>query len=139
MGGTAWYDEGPGVDEPEGEQATLHRQAIGEMAALFSDAGYAVTIDDTLIDIERRLEPYLEAFGKRPFVKVLLALSLEETLVRNARRENKSAEDRAALAPAIAEVQDALVRANTAAKGWRVLDTTGWTLEETVEALVRFG
>lgn len=136
VGGTAWYDEGPGVEEPEAEQSALHRQATGQMAAIFSDAGYAVAIDDTLIDIDARIEPYQKALGERPLVKVLLAPSLDETLRRNASRETKSLEDRGALAPAIAEVREALVQANTAAKGWRALDTTGWSAEETVEALV---
>jgi chloramphenicol 3-O-phosphotransferase len=114
-------------------QFGLARRAAAHHARLYAEGGFAVALDDVLwpADLEMMAQHWA-GLDVRP---VLLAPTLAVTQARNAARLGKTF-DTATLAPMIAALHPAMPPADYRAAGWRVLDTTALTLDETVAALL---
>lgn len=118
-------------------QFTLARQTAAETARRYHAAGFAVAIDDILFpDDARRF--FLEPLAGLPVHLIRLLPSLETCLTRNAARTNKDF-DTALLDGAVREVHAAMTREDAAftSPPWHCLDTTGQSLEKTVESILR--
>jgi chloramphenicol 3-O-phosphotransferase len=120
-----WTDE-------TARQFALARGNAVSMALRYSDAGFAVAIDDVFStrDFEMDYAPLLE---NAEFSRVLLLPSLEVVLHRNASRTYKD------FHPEILEDVIRFLHAQYTAmgqQGWLVIDSSALTLEETVDALL---
>jgi hypothetical protein len=120
---------------PDTEELRLQlRLAWGTAAVIagrYSDAGFAVAIDDVVpgwgvAEYEGRL-------GDRFVRWVLLAPSLEVALSRNAARLNKTF-DTAALVPEIAKLHRSLPAGSDK---WAVIDTSTLSVGSTVDQILR--
>ena len=110
-------------------------QSALQTARLYADAGFAVAIDDVLFESQYR-EEYAKGFSGYQVYKVLLVPSLEQALIRNATRTNKTY-DTAGLVEIITDIHDALLTQDLAADGWLIIDSTSLTLTETVDAILK--
>ena len=117
-----------------GRQFRLARAAAAQVARLYSDAGFAVAIDDVLgpADAQASFGADLEASRVQ---KVLLYASLEVVLARNAQRNNK-AFDTGVLQAVIEKLHAATAAEPYAAQGWLVVDTSALTLQQTVDQIL---
>jgi len=114
-------------------QFALARRAAAHHARLYAEAGFTVAVDDVLWPQDAL--PFLEALQGLEVRRVLLAPGLEVAQARNAERKGKTY-DTATLAPMIAALYPAMPEADYRAAGWTVLDTSGMTVEETVDRLL---
>lgn len=114
-------------------QFGLARRAAAFHARLYAEAGFAVAVDDVLwpTDLEA-MRVHWDGLDVRP---VFLCPTLEVTQARNAARSGK-AFDTQTLVPMIAALHPAMPPAEYRAAGWRVLDTSGLSLEQTVAQLL---
>lgn len=102
-------------------QFALSRKAASTLAADYSDAGFAVVIDDVVREADMdQFVPYLHG---RPARKVVLVPSLEVALARNLNRTNKSF-DPAILESHTRRLYPMLVDGCRPEDGWLVVDTT---------------
>lgn len=123
----------PWNDETE-LQFRLSREGAARMARSYSDAGFAVAIDDVVWphEVEELFAPVLAGRG---FYRVFLHAPLEVTLQRNATRSNKSF-DTAVLEETIRMLHGRVDVRNEQWSGWLVLDTSRMTVQETVAAIL---
>jgi chloramphenicol 3-O-phosphotransferase len=117
-------------------QFYLARNAAAYMATSYSDAGFAVAVDDVLFpeDVEHHFDAPLAG---RSVTCILLRPSLDVALTRNRERTNK-AFDTSLLSEIIVRLYDLMRPDDFAARGWFVVDSGGRTVEETVEAILAF-
>lgn len=114
-------------------QFALARRAAAHHARLYAGAGFEVVIDDVLWPQDSGM--FLEALAGLSVRLVLLAPGLEAALARNAARTNKSY-DTATLIPLMEVIHPSIQPEEYRVQGWTVLDTSGQTVEETVDALL---
>jgi chloramphenicol 3-O-phosphotransferase len=116
-------------------QFRLARQAAAQVAALYAAAGFAVAIDDVIFPGEAQalLAASLAGFEVH---KVLLQPGLDVALARNAERTNKNF-DTSLLAEVTRTVHHALAGQDFAGSGWIVIDSSHWSVEETVDEILR--
>ncbi|TMF25630.1 MAG: phosphotransferase [Chloroflexi bacterium] len=114
-------------------QFGLARRSAARIAAEYSDAGFAVVIDDVVREPD--LVDYIPNLGGRAMRKVLLAPSLAELLRRNTLPRGKSF-DTAVLERVSRELHVSLAAANTPERDWLVLDTTALDVSGTVERIL---
>ena len=124
----------PEFTEETGRQFRLARGAAAQVAALYTDAGFAVAIDDVIHepDVQACLT---DALAPREVHKILLQPSLEVALARNADRTNKGF-DTAVLADAIRGNHRSLGEQNRADLGWTLIDNGALDVEQTVDAIL---
>ena len=125
----------PSLDHPPeaARQFALAHRAAAHHARLYAEAGFEVTIDDVLWPTS--IHALLDQLAGLEVRVVLLAPGIDTALARNAARTNKSY-DTATLIPLIDGVYPSIVPEEYRAHGWTVLDTSGLTVEETVDALL---
>lgn len=123
----------PWNDETE-SQFWIARKGAARMARSYSEASFAVAIDDVLWpnEVEEIFAPVL---GDRPLHRIFLYASLEVTLSRNATRTNKNF-DTAALDETIRMLHARVDLSPNRWPGWLLLDTSTLTLEQTVDAIL---
>lgn len=117
-----------------GRQFALARRAAARTAADYADAGFTVVLDDVVRESD--LHQYTDHLASATLRKVLLNPTLETVLARNAAPRGKDF-DMGVLEAACRGLHPLLVAENTAERGWIVVDSTGLTVEQTVEAIVR--
>lgn len=120
--------------EETARQFSLARRSTVQVAQVYSDAGFAVAIDD-VVPIEQAQTLFVEPLAGQTIHKVFLNPSLETALKRNAERTNKNF-DTSRLAGTVREIHHLLGRHDLAGTDWIVLDTTELSLEETVDAIL---
>ncbi len=113
-------------------QFSLARQVAFGAAHLYAREGFAVALDDVLWPHDP--DTFLGVAAQLPVTRVLLRPSLEAALRRNRERTHKPF-DTATLAPIIEGLHAGMSPAAFKAAGWRVLDSSDLTLEETVARL----
>ena len=125
----------PSLDHPPeaARQFALARLAAAHHARLYAETGFEVAIDDVLWPQDAGV--FLEALTGLNVRLVLLAPGLETALARNAARTNKTY-DTATLVPLIETIHPGIRPGEYVAAGWTVLDTSGLTVEETIDALL---
>ncbi len=125
----------PSMDHPPeaARQFALAHRAAAHHARLYAEAGFEVAIDDVLWPTS--IHALLAALDGLPTRVVLLAPNFNTALARNAARTNKTY-DTATLIPLMEGVYPSIQPGEYATAGWTVLDTSGLTLEETVDALL---
>ncbi|GGO27930.1 AAA family ATPase [Deinococcus humi] len=125
----------PSLDHPPEavQQFELARRAAAFHARLYAEADFAVVIDDVLwpADLEA-MRVHWDGLDVRP---VFLSPSLEVAQARNAARTGK-AFDTQNLVPMIAALHPSMPPADYLAAGWRVLDTSNLSVEQTVARLL---
>ena len=124
----------PEFTEETARQFRLARSAAAQVAATYSDAGFAVVIDDVIHHADAEIG-YLAPLTPRTVHKILLQPALEVALARNATRTNKGF-DTSVLADAIRGNHRSLGEQNTADRGWIVIDNGSLSVEETVDAIL---
>jgi chloramphenicol 3-O-phosphotransferase len=124
----------PWNDETE-LQFRLAREGAARMARNYSDAGFAVALDDVIWphEVEELFAPVLTGHD---FYRVFLHAPLEVTLQRNATRSNKNF-DTAVLEGTIRMLHERVDPEAGHWSGWLIHDTARMTIEETVEAILR--
>ena len=124
----------PSLDHPPEavRQFTLARRAAAFHARLYAEARFTV-VNDVLwpADLEA-MRGHWDGLDVRP---VFLCPMLDVTQARNAARTGK-AFDTQHLVPMIAAIHPAMPPAEYRAAGWRVLDTSNLSLEQTSELLL---
>ena len=125
----------PSMDHPPeaARQFGLAHRAAAHHARLYAEAGFEVVIDDVLWPTS--IHALLADLDGLPTRVVLLAPNFDTALVRNAARTNKTY-DTATLIPLMEGVYPSIRPEEYRAQGWTVFDTSGLTLEETVDALL---
>lgn len=126
------------IEEWTGEttlQFSLARRVAALAAVLYSDEGFAVVTDDVVREPD--LIDYAPRLGGRPLRKVFLTPALDICLERNRVRTHKRFDTRT-LEPVIRRLHVGLAAANTPGAGWLVIDSSGLTVEETVDRIVAF-
>lgn len=125
----------PSMDHPPeaARQFALAHTAAAHHARLYAEAGFEVAIDDVLWPTS--IHALLDQLDGLTARVVLLAPGLETALARNAARTNKSY-DTATLVPLMEAIHPSIQPEEYRAQGWTVLDTSGLTLAETVDALL---
>lgn len=115
-------------------QFELSRKSATDAAKRYTEAGFAVAIDDVLFpqDAEKF---FLEPLAVFTVHKVLLKPTLETVLARNASRTNK-AFDTAILIDTIRELHEQMDVQSFKERGWLVLDSSELTLEQTVAVIL---
>jgi tRNA uridine 5-carbamoylmethylation protein Kti12 len=123
----------PWTEETE-RQFALARMEAAVMARRYSEAGFAVAIDDVIwpAEVDRYITPRT---GDRPLHRVLLHAPLDVILRRNTMRTNKSF-DTSVLEETIRRLHANLDPRPERWPGWTVLDTSRMTLDATVEAIL---
>lgn len=118
------------------EQVALARSSALQMAKAYCDAGFDVVIDD-FWDPHSQMEEYARFAGATPIQKILL---LPDQTVAETRNRARSGDGGSSdyIAEGIRIVYQDLVRVapNLPARGWRVIDTTGLSVDETVDAIL---
>ena len=117
-------------------QFRLARENAARMAADYSDAGFAATIDDVLWprDVKDILVPFL---GQRPIHRAFLHAPLDVINHRNSTRTNKNF-DTAVLEDTIRMLHARVDLDPAGWPGWLLLDTSTLTLPETVNAILTY-
>lgn len=125
----------PSLEHPPeaARQFALAHTAAAHHARLYTEAGFEVAIDDVLWPTS--IHALLADLKGSTVRVVLLAPGLETALARNAARTNKTY-DTATLVPLMEAIHPSIRPEEYRAHGWTVLDTSGLTLEETVDALL---
>ena len=123
----------PGIwNDPLIEQLTLARESAALMGLKYSQAGFAVVIDD-FWDPNSQLQEYGQLFQVARFHKVLLYPSLQTAEERNLKRSGTDEMD-GYIAAGIQLVYGSLASeiSNLERQGWIVVDTTCKSVEMTV-------
>jgi len=116
------------------QQFALARRTAARMAAEYSDAGFAVVIDDVIW--RESAEQHFPDLRGRPLRKVALLPALEVALARNRTRVGKSL-DTCLLEPVIRDLHRRFAQSCRPEDGWTVLDTSEMTVEATCAELFR--
>jgi protein tyrosine phosphatase (PTP) superfamily phosphohydrolase (DUF442 family) len=124
----------PEFTDETARQFRLARSAAAQVAASYSDAGFAVAIDDVIHepDVQACLT---DALAPREVHKILLQPALEVALARNTDRTNKGF-DTAVLADAIRGNHRSLGEQNRDDLGWTIIDNSELNVEQTVDAIL---
>lgn len=125
----------PEFTEEARRQFGLARAAAGQIARIYNDAGFAVALDDVLGPADAE-EAWGELLVGRDLRHVLLAPDLDTALGRNAMRAGKPF-DPAVLVDTIRRLHGLNAPAAYAAYGWRVIDNSALTLEQTVDQILQ--
>ncbi|ANE44635.1 AAA family ATPase [Deinococcus puniceus] len=112
-------------------QFDLARESAGQTAESYHRAGFAVAIDDVLGPADAAAFHLSE-----PPTKILLWAELDVILERNCLRQNKHF-DPLTLEPVIRMLHASQDVEEFRRHGWKVVDTTRLTLEETVQAVLQ--
>lgn len=112
------------------EQLRLARITAGSMAQRYAQNGHTVVIDDVLAS--RDLQAL--SLAAQPVYKLFLRPSFEHVIQRNIARYSQF--DAQQWGPVIQRIYDDLSAQNTSAEGWTVLDTSAWSIEGTVDAIL---
>lgn len=126
---------GPSLDHPPEatRQFALARRAAAFHARLYAEAGFAVVIDDVLWPADlATMAVHWQGLEVRP---VFLRPALEVAQARNAARTSK-AYDTLNLVTMITDLHPLMPPADYQEMGWRVLDTSNFNVEQTVELLL---
>lgn len=115
-------------------QFHLARTAAAQQARLYATHGFAVVIDD-VIGPSEVAELETEFLESLEIYKLLLRPRLEIVLKRNATRRGKDF-DTVVLDLAIRRLYESTDPKEYQGMGWLVLDTSGMSLEETVERVL---
>jgi predicted kinase len=131
---TGYADPTKPWNDETARQFRLAREGAARMARDYSDAGFAVAIDDVLWpnEVEDIFAPILT---DRPFHRVFLHAPLDVTLARNATRTNKNF-DTAVLEDVIRMLHARVDPSSDRWPGWLLLDTSTLTLAQTVDAIL---
>ncbi|HEX6289473.1 MAG TPA: AAA family ATPase [Herpetosiphonaceae bacterium] len=123
-----WTDE-------TGRQFHLARQAVVQTALLYHTANFAVAIDDLIFPAEAHTI-FVEQLPGGNLHKIVLLPSVEVALARNAQRTNKRF-DTQALAEPIRTLRQELAEQPFVEMGWRIIDNSALTIDETVSMILR--
>ena len=115
-------------------QFALSRKAASTLAADYSDAGFAVVIDDVVREAD--MDQFLPYLRGRPPRKIVLVPRLEVALARNRNRTNKSF-DPAILESHTRRLYPMLLDGCRPEDGWLVVDTTASDPSAAASALLR--
>ncbi|WP_110514401.1 AAA family ATPase [Herpetosiphon llansteffanensis] len=115
------------------EQLRLAREVVRSMATLYRANGYTVIIDAVLTTHD--IDGMFAQSDQPQLHKILLCPTLEHVLARNQERYAKF--DLETWGPVIAALYQDLRLQNTADQGWIVLDSGGWSIEQTVDAMLQ--
>jgi protein tyrosine phosphatase (PTP) superfamily phosphohydrolase (DUF442 family) len=124
----------PEFTDETARQFRLARSAAAQVAASYSDAGFAVVTDDVIHEPDAETY-YITALAPRTLHKILLRPSLDVALTRNATRSNKDF-DTTVLADAIRGNHHSLGEQNRADLGWAVIENGALDVEQTVDAIL---
>jgi predicted kinase len=113
------------------QQFRLARTAAIQMARTYADAGFAAIIDDVCIP-EHFAQDYAALPAQETVRRILLKPTQQALLDRLAKRNAPFDQFLAGFAPWVYACMDAIPQA-----GWIVLDSSNWTIEETIEQVVR--
>jgi chloramphenicol 3-O-phosphotransferase len=116
-------------------QFRLARRAACETARIYSEAGFAVGVDDVLFPFDAE-NMFAKPLAGLPLHKVLLRPSMEEALLRNATRTNKTF-DTSVLAGEVRSLHESMGKCSYERWGWTIIDTTHLTPKETVDEILR--
>jgi len=123
-----------GWTEETSRQFGLAFRAALDVAMLYSEAGFAVAIDHC--HHLSFLDEAVEAHPVAPRVrKVLLLPGVETCLERNRERETKWF-DTEVLVPTIKTLCREFEEESLRVRGWAILDTSGLTVEQSVDSLL---
>lgn len=118
---------GPDAEPEAAAQLRLRYRLSAATADAYADAGFTAVVQDVVLGAE--LEPYLALIRTRPLYVVVLAPSAEAVAEREAGRGKRG------YGAWTVEQLDAGMRESTPRVGlW--LDTSGWGVQETVEAIL---
>ncbi|CAN5444177.1 AAA family ATPase [soil metagenome] len=122
-----------GWGEETTRQFTLAELGAADLAARYHDAGFEVAIDHCsgVTGVLDRMAPPLNG---RAYRAVMLLPSPEENLRRN-RSEGRKPFESSVLEPTIEGLQVS-IRESEHLGRWTVIDSTGMTVEETVDAIL---
>ncbi len=126
----------PVWSEETTRQFILARDTAVDMAARYHDADFTVVIDDVMY--EREFDALRLKFGGRPVKKVLLLPDVETAVSRNNTRASKWFDPSVLEAP-IRAIHPEMAAENTAAAGWKIVDSTHQTVAETVAHVLAVG
>jgi chloramphenicol 3-O-phosphotransferase len=118
-------------------QFRLARNAAAAMVKSYSDAGFAVAVDDVMLP-EDADQHYLPLLTGRRVMGVLLRPRIEIALARNRDRTNKPF-DTGFLNMTIQRLYETMRPEDFTGAGWMVLDSSEQTLEETVTTILTAG
>jgi hypothetical protein len=115
-------------------QLRLARQSAGSIADIYSRGGCTVVIDDVLVsdDLQTLFDQRQPAC---PVHKIFLRPSFDEVIARNSARYIHF--DHQKWTPVIQGLYQEVSLRNTPAAGWTVLDTTGWSIMQTVDTILQ--
>lgn len=118
------------------EQIALARSTAMHMAKIYCDAGFDVVIDD-FWDPHTQMSAYALLDSEPHFKKVLLLPDQQAAEARNRARSGEGMPTDY-IAEGIRIVYRDLIAAASGlpARGWQVIDTTGMSVEETVDAIL---
>ncbi|HYF63277.1 MAG TPA: AAA family ATPase [Herpetosiphonaceae bacterium] len=114
-------------------QLRLARAVAGSMARLYAQNGFTAVIDDVLASADLQAL----SLGDQPVHKLFLRPSFDHVIARNIERYSQF--DARQWGPVIQRIYDDLSAHNTPAGGWTVLDTSAWSIEQTVDAILQSG
>lgn len=117
-------------------QFRLARLAAARAARDYAIAGFAVVIDDVVVDKPEHMGTYEEVLPRSTLRLVLLAPALGVASSRNMAPARK-AFDASVLERVVSELHPLFLRQNTPARGWLVMDTGDLSATETVDELFR--
>jgi chloramphenicol 3-O-phosphotransferase len=121
-------------DRPWSDETTrqfrLARSSAIHMARLYADAGFTVIIDDVCVP-EHFADDYACLANGNPIYKVLLYPSQDATLDRLTKRGERFIEELSNAMPWLYSCME-----NVSKSDWIVLDSTNWTIDETINQLL---
>ena len=125
----------PGWTNETSRQFGLARQSAAHMARIYSDAGFAVAIDDIIFphEVQALCDEWLPGY---PIGKVFLQPEVDVALVRNATRTNKPF-DTSILVDVSIRLHQSLAAQNFAESGWLIIDTSDVGVEQTVDEILK--
>ena len=115
-------------------QFALARASAARMAADYSDAGFAVVIDDVVR--EEDLDQFTRHLASKPLTKVALIPSLDVALARNRDRTGKAFDTRV-LEGVVRRLHRSLVESCLPVAGWVAVDTSDMDVRTTVTEILR--
>lgn len=119
------------------EQLRLAREGAAHLARIYNKAGFAVVIDD-FWDPNGQLAEYNPLFREAIVHKILLYPSQRTAEERNLKRSG-AGDISEYIAGGIREVYEHLrtEAVNLERRGWLILDSSEWTVEQTAQAVLR--
>lgn len=124
----------PEWTEETGRQFRLARTAAAEIARTYHEAGFAVAIDD-VIDPGDADEIFGARLAQAKLHKIVLYPSFGAVLERNRQRGSKNF-DTAVLEETIHSLHARIADQPYQSHGWQIVDTTGLSLEQTVDEIL---